>query len=59
MDTNSLRKQTGETSPSLETVIVTRVRDLVDGFKVRRVLPAPRRRMVGPSSFWIRWDRKF
>jgi redox-sensitive bicupin YhaK (pirin superfamily) len=51
MDTDSLRKQTGETSPSLETVIVTRVRDLVDGFKVRRVLPAPRRRMVGPFIF--------
>jgi redox-sensitive bicupin YhaK (pirin superfamily) len=51
MDTGSLRKQTGETSPSLETVIITRVRDLVDGFKVRRVLPAPRRRMVGPFIF--------
>lgn len=51
MNTDSLRKQTGETSPSLETVIVPRVRDLVDGFKVRRVLPAPRRRMVGPFIF--------
>lgn len=45
------RKQSGETPSSLETVIVTRVRDLVDGFKVRRVLPASRRRMVGPFIF--------
>src|SRR3954468_24305641 len=37
--------------PSLETVVVTRVRDLVDGFKVRRVLPSARRRMVGPFIF--------
>jgi redox-sensitive bicupin YhaK (pirin superfamily) len=44
-------QQPRETLPSLETVIVTRVRDLVDGFKVRRVLPAPRRRMVGPFIF--------
>jgi redox-sensitive bicupin YhaK (pirin superfamily) len=51
MDRDDLRKQTGEISPFLETVIVTRVRDLVDGFKVRRVLPAPRRRMVGPFIF--------
>jgi hypothetical protein len=36
------QKQSGEMPSSLETVIVTRVRDLVDGFKVRRVLPAPR-----------------
>jgi redox-sensitive bicupin YhaK (pirin superfamily) len=36
---------------SLETLVVTRVRDLVDGFKVRRVLPSARRRMVGPFIF--------
>ena len=35
----------------VETVIVTRMRDLVDGFKVRRVLPSARRRMVGPFIF--------
>lgn len=35
----------------VETIIVTRVRDLVDGFKVRRVLPSARRRMVGPFIF--------
>jgi redox-sensitive bicupin YhaK (pirin superfamily) len=51
MNTDNVRKQSEEHLPFLETVIVTRVRDLVDGFKVRRVLPAPRRRMVGPFIF--------
>jgi redox-sensitive bicupin YhaK (pirin superfamily) len=51
MNRDNLREQTGGVPDSLETVIVTRVRDLVDGFKVRRVLPAPRRRMVGPFIF--------
>jgi redox-sensitive bicupin YhaK (pirin superfamily) len=37
--------------PSLETVIVTRLRDLVGGFKVGRVLPSAKRRMVGPFIF--------
>lgn len=49
MDRDKLRKQ--EISPWLETIIVTRVRELVDGFKVRRVLPSARRRMVGPFIF--------
>ena len=35
----------------LEMVIVTRVREIVDDFKVRRALPSPRRRMVGPFIF--------
>ena len=35
----------------VETVIETRVRELVDGFKVRRALPSRRRRMVGPFIF--------
>ena len=35
----------------IETVIDTRARDLVAGFKVRRVLPSRRRRMVGPFIF--------
>jgi redox-sensitive bicupin YhaK (pirin superfamily) len=35
----------------VETVIETRARDLVDGFKVRRVLPSRLRRMVGPFIF--------
>ncbi|HEU4594777.1 MAG TPA: pirin family protein [Pyrinomonadaceae bacterium] len=51
MNADDSRKQTGELPSSLETVIVTRVRDLVDGFKVRRVLPSARRRMVGPFIF--------
>lgn len=35
----------------VETVIETRARDLVDDFKVRRVLPSRQRRMVGPFIF--------
>src|ERR1044072_2611289 len=35
----------------VETVIETRARDLVEGFKVRRVLPSRQRRMVGPFIF--------
>lgn len=35
----------------IETVIETRARDLVDGFKVRRALPSRQRRMVGPFIF--------
>jgi hypothetical protein len=38
--------------PGLETVIVPRVRDLGDGFLVRRALPAIERRMVGPFVFF-------
>src|SRR3712207_2231051 len=51
MDRDNSPKLPPESSPSLDTVIVTRVRDLVDGFKVRRVLPSARRRMVGPFIF--------
>ena len=45
------RKRPEENTPYLDTVIVGRVRDLVDGFKVRRVLPSRQRRMVGPFIF--------
>ncbi|HKO61596.1 MAG TPA: pirin family protein [Pyrinomonadaceae bacterium] len=42
----------GEEAPSgLEMVIVTRVREIVDDFKVRRALPSAKRRMVGPFIF--------
>jgi redox-sensitive bicupin YhaK (pirin superfamily) len=51
MSSDSPRAQPVNISPSLETIVVTRVRDLVDGFKVRRVLPSARRRMVGPFIF--------
>ncbi len=36
---------------NLETIVVPRVRDLGDGFQVRRALPAAERRMVGPFVF--------
>ena len=36
---------------SIETLIVPRARD-IGGFEVRRALPAPRRRMVGPFVFF-------
>ncbi|HEX6626296.1 MAG TPA: pirin family protein, partial [Pyrinomonadaceae bacterium] len=51
MDSDSTERQAGEVSPALETVIVTRARELVDGFRVRRALPSVRRRMVGPFIF--------
>ena len=35
----------------LEMVIVTREREIVDDFKVRRALPSAKRRMVGPFIF--------
>lgn len=35
----------------VEAVVVTRARELVAGFKVRRVLPSVKRRMVGPFIF--------
>jgi hypothetical protein len=51
MNSESPRKQSEQLPPALDTVVLTRVRDLVDGFKVRRVLPSARRRMVGPFIF--------
>jgi redox-sensitive bicupin YhaK (pirin superfamily) len=48
---DALKTDLTEDQPSLETVIVTRTRDLVGGFKVRRALPSARRRMVGPFIF--------
>jgi redox-sensitive bicupin YhaK (pirin superfamily) len=40
-----------ESPPWLETLIVSRTQNLVDGFQVRRTLPSARRRMVGPFIF--------
>jgi hypothetical protein len=51
MSSEPTQKQSEPLPPTLETIVVTRVRDLVDGFKVRRVLPSARRRMVGPFIF--------
>ena len=42
---------TGDAVDAIETVIVPRARDL-GGFEVRRALPAPRRQMVGPFTFF-------
>ena len=36
----------------IDTVILPPVRDLGDGFTVRRALPSPKRRMVGPFIFF-------
>ena len=38
--------------PDIEHVILPPVRDLGDGFQVRRALPSPKRRMVGPMIFF-------
>jgi len=51
MNTNAMSKQYEEIPPGLEIVVVTRVREIVDDFKVRRALPSARRRMVGPFIF--------
>ncbi|HEX8553552.1 MAG TPA: pirin family protein [Sphingomonas sp.] len=40
------------TSPDIDLVILPPVRDLGDGFTVRRALPSPHRRMVGPFIFF-------
>jgi hypothetical protein len=37
--------------PALENIIVTREREIADGFGVRRALPSARRRMVGTLIF--------
>jgi redox-sensitive bicupin YhaK (pirin superfamily) len=50
-DASTGPQRVGRADTPLETVIVTRSRDLVGGFKVRRALPSARRRMVGPFIF--------
>jgi len=42
---------TGDQVDAIETLIVPRARD-IGGFEVRRALPAPKRRMVGPFIFF-------
>ncbi|HEX7316834.1 MAG TPA: pirin family protein [Pyrinomonadaceae bacterium] len=51
MDSDSTAIPTGEDFGAVEAVVVTRARELVEGFKVRRVLPSVKRRMVGPFIF--------
>jgi hypothetical protein len=50
-DASTNQQQPGRAQSPLETGIVTRLRDLVGGFKVRRALPSARRPMVGPFIF--------
>ena len=51
MDSDSTALPVNEGEPAVEAVVVTRERELVEGFKVRRVLPSVKRRMVGPFIF--------
>src|SRR5215210_406023 len=51
MDSDSNVRRDDAAGQSLEAVVVTRARELVEGFKVRRVLPSVKRRMVGPFIF--------
>ena len=51
MNSDPTRKSPDALPAAVETLITTRARDLVDGFKVRRALPSARRRMVGPFIF--------
>ncbi|HEX8774544.1 MAG TPA: pirin family protein [Pyrinomonadaceae bacterium] len=51
MNTNAPPKERDEMPNGLEIAITTRVREIVDGFKVRRALPSAKRRMVGPFIF--------
>lgn len=51
MDSDSTALPVDEGKGIVEAVVVTRARELVEGFKVRRVLPSVKRRMVGPFIF--------
>jgi redox-sensitive bicupin YhaK (pirin superfamily) len=52
MNPNFLKEQSGGTDTAVDLVIESRPRELTEGFKVRRVLPHARRRMVGPFIFF-------
>ena len=39
-------------NPIFEAIIVPPIRDLGDGFEVRRVLPSAQRRTIGPFVFF-------
>lgn len=51
MNSDTARKQSDTAESAVETVIETRARDLVEGFKVRRALPSRGRRLLGPFIF--------
>jgi len=42
---------------ALELVVVPRVRDLGNGFAVRRAMPNEKRQMVGPFIFFDQWGQ--
>lgn len=44
--------QSGKAETAIDLVIESRTRELTEGFKVRRVLPHAKRRMVGPFIFF-------
>jgi hypothetical protein len=51
VDSDSTAPRGGEGEGAVEAVVVTRARELVEGFRVRRMLPSVKRRMVGPFIF--------
>src|SRR5689334_7116121 len=51
MNPDATRKLSDATASAVELIIETRERDLVEGFKVRRVLPSREWRMLGPFIF--------
>ena len=51
MNPNFLPNQQNEMNSAIDLVIESKTRELVDDFKIRRVLPSAKRRMVGPFIF--------
>ena len=52
MNSDLILNQSDAAEIAVEMVIESRVRELTEGFKVRRVLPHSKRRMVGPFIFF-------
>lgn len=52
MTTDNTSIRDGELPAGVETIIVSRTHEVVEGFSVRRVLPSSHRRMVGPFVFF-------
>ena len=48
---NFPQNQPNETNSAIDLITESKTRVLVDGFKIRRVLPSAKRRMVGPVIF--------
>jgi redox-sensitive bicupin YhaK (pirin superfamily) len=51
MNTDFSQNQKSEMSSAIDLVVESKTRQLIDDFKVRRVLPSAKRRMVGPFIF--------